>query len=205
MHLNATTRLLTSAAAALALSAWACSNTSSDQNNTATPGAAGTSGAANEQSINLTGCLQETGGMTGDYILTQVNSQSRPIGTSGSAPNSTAPNSTAPGGSSASGDIAAREQQNAAAQSYRLDGDNSQLKDLVGKQVSVSGRVTDQAKISGASGTPANPATTANPNTTANPATGAGANHDISASDLARVKVDSITKVADSCGNTSGR
>jgi len=189
MHVNATTRLLTSAAAALALSAWACSNTSSDRNNTATPGTAGTSGTASDQSVNLTGCVQQTGGMMGDYVLTVVNSQSRPIGTSGATPNSTAPN-----GSSASGDMAARARQNAAAQTYRLDGDNSQLKDLVGKQVSLTGRVTDQANLS-PSGAPAG--TSDRPATTADT--------DIKAHDLARVKIDSIAKVADSCGDAAGK
>jgi hypothetical protein len=206
MHVNATTRLLAGAVGALALSAWACSNTNSDRN-TATPGTAATSGTANEQTVSLTGCLQQTGGLTGDYILTQVNSQNHPIGTSGMTPNSTAPN-----GSSATGDRAAQEQQRAAAQSYRLDGDNSQLKDLVGKQVSVSGRITAQANVA------SRPSTTAdkprdmsdNPQgkpgypptgTSGAPAPSASANPNISASDLARVKVDAISKISDSCGN----
>src|SRR5437667_677919 len=138
MHMNVRTRLLAGATIALALSAWACSNTSRD-----TYSATGTSGTATEQSVNLTGCVQETGGLAGDYILTEVNSQNRPVGTSGTS----GPSGTAPSGSSATGDLAVREQHAAATLSYRLDGDNSQLRDLVGKQVQVTGRITEQGNI----------------------------------------------------------
>jgi hypothetical protein len=200
MHVNFRSRLLAGAAVAFALSAWACSNTSRD-----TYSATGTSGTAAEQSVNLTGCVQQTGGLTGDYILTEVNSQNRPVGTSG----------TAPGGSSATGDLAAREQQAAASLSYRLDGDNSQLRDLVGKQVQVTGRVTEQGKVasSNPSGTPSGAPTPGTPRDMtdnpqgkpAYPSTPATATPNISASDLARVKIDSITKVSESCGSAAAK
>jgi len=136
--------------------------------------AAAKSTNANERpGITLVGCVQETKGIMGDYLLTAANRVERSVGTSGST---------------AGGDVVGREQYAAAAKSYRLDGDSDQLRDLIGKQVRVAGHVTDQADL-------AKPGTTAD-----NKPPQTAPDRDISAGDLARVKIDSITKVADSCG-----
>jgi hypothetical protein len=176
MHATVRTRLL-AAAAAVVMAAWGCNRSTIDRDSTMR----GTSGAAADQNaaVTVTGCLQQTSGLTGDYILTEVNRVDRTVGTSGST----------------TGADVERAQREAAAKSYRLDGNNDQLRDLVGKQVQVSGRVTDQANVG--------PATT--PGSTAAGAdrsrdTAPDASRDVHASDLARVKVDSVTKVADSCG-----
>jgi hypothetical protein len=72
--------------------------------------------------INLTGCLQKDSGITSTYILTQVNEPTQSVGTSGTS------------GSSAQANVD-QERAREAKHSYRLSGDDDQLKGLVGKQV----------------------------------------------------------------------
>jgi hypothetical protein len=167
MHLNVRARLTIAAGmVALGLAATACNKSS----NQSTADTRGTSGSAdNAPAITLTGCLQEGKGIGSSYILTQANRASEPVGTSGSA---------------AAGDKVRSEELKAAVKSYRLDGDNGQLRDLLGKQVRVSGRVTDQGDLN------------------KDRDRVASGKSDLDESDLARVKVDSMDKVADAC---SGR
>src|SRR5438128_5230233 len=103
MHVNVRTRLLASAVAAVALSAWACNGTTTDRD-AAMRGTSGT-GADVNAAVDLTGCVQETSGITGNYILTQVSRADRTVGTSGST---------------AGGNIVERERLSAATKSYRL-------------------------------------------------------------------------------------
>jgi hypothetical protein len=208
MHVNDRTRLSFVAGACLAAATLVGCNRSDTANDTR--GTAGTAGTSDRQeAVNLTGCVQRGSGMLTDaFVLTEVNgTQGTTAGvstapeTSGSAANN--PNTTAnrPAGSpagtpgsvgtagAASGDIVGREQHAAATKTYRLDGDDQQLRDLVGKQVRVNGHVTDRGDL----GRPDHPDTTA----------GGNVDRDISTKDLARVKVDSIEKVADACGTPS--
>jgi hypothetical protein len=167
------TMLMLSGGLSVALIAGGCGNNAN--NSAGTTGTAGTSADQNAP-VTLTGCLQKSSGMN-NFVLTQVSTPAGAVGTSGSAANP---------------DRVAQEQRVAAERSYRLDGDNDELNNLVGKQVKVSGRVTDRGDLkdktrdergtTGTLGAPKN-----NPD-------------DIDAGDLAKVDVDAITKVADACG-----
>lgn len=123
--------------------------------------------------INITGCLQEGSGMN-SFVLTQVNEPTRSVGTSGSS-------DTQPG-------VVAQEQMREAKHAYRLDGDNDQLGNLVGKKVKVEGTIADASDLK----------ERADENRTRpdKPA-------DIDTGDLAKVNVRSISAVADSCGSAS--
>jgi hypothetical protein len=185
--------LLTGCAVAAAL-AIGCSNNESRTNNPSdtanrpagTPGAAGTAGTAGtaadardtekNATTTLTGCLQEKKGMTGDYILTQVN-----LGSSGSAPVGTT-------GSTSSGSAIEQKQMSAAKKSYRLSGETDQLKNLVGHEVRVSGTVTDEGDIA------------KNPPSEKSPSASGKTARDIDQSDLPKVDVASVSNVSDSCG-----
>jgi len=171
MHVNVRGQLTMASALALAVTAWACNGNSS--RNTARD--TNTAAAPEGTSVSLSGCVQETTGLRGNYILTQVNREPRTVGTSGG---------------SGSNDTVGREQRQAAAKRYRLDGDSDQLRGMVGEQVRIAGRVTDNSDLSKDKA--------AQPND-------ASADRDISTSDLAKVKVDSISKIADSCEGGSAR
>jgi hypothetical protein len=142
--------------------------------------APGTSGvtadtrAADKETITLTGCLQKTEGITGDYILTQVTSGSSaaPVGTSGSANKGTP---------------IEQRQLIAAEHSVRLSGDSDQLKDLVGHQIRVSGTFADRGDL--ADGKPLDDRS-------------ANSGRDVKESDLAKVDVSSAQSIADACRNS---
>jgi hypothetical protein len=125
--------------------------------------------------IDLTGCLQKGGGMTASYVLTQVNEPTRSVGTTGST---------------GSQGAVAQEQMREARHAYRLDGDNDQLDNLVGKQVRVQGVVAENSDL--------NKRAEDNRRDTDRPA-------DLDTSDLAKVNVQSISAVSDSCGSGSGQ
>jgi len=213
MHISDRTGLSMLAGACLAAVALVGCNRSNDND---MRGTAGTAGAAadRQQAVNLSGCLQRGSGMLTDaFVLTEINGTqgstagvttapatsadaTNPNNTANRAPGSAsgaaAPVGTAGSGANAgspSGDIVGREQHAAATKTYRLDGDSDQLKDLVGKQVRVSGHVTDRGDLGSAD----------HPDTTS----GGHVDRDISTKDLARVKVDSIEKVADACGSAA--
>jgi hypothetical protein len=178
---------LAGCALALALGVTACadtSNTADDMNREDSTAAARADNdrAVNrddtERPITVVGCLQETGGITGSYILAQ-NSSSAPVGTGGSK------------------DIAGAH-VDAAMKSYRLDGDGDRMKDLVGKQVRVVGKVTEESDVAHSAprtGSATDPA----PRGSA-----AEERKDIDAGDLAEIEVASIEKVAEMCGANAG-
>jgi len=123
-------------------------------------------------SINLTGCLQKSGGLTTSYVLTQVNEPTRSVGTSGSS----------------QPDVVKQEQMREAKHSYRLDGDDDQLGNLVGKKVRVEGTVAQNSDL--------NKRAAEDRKDTDKPA-------DIDTGDLAKVKVNSISAMSDSCGSSA--
>jgi hypothetical protein len=122
--------------------------------------------------ITVTGCLQRGSGM--NFILTQVNSPSdTPVATSGSG---------------SSGAAVQREQLREAKHAYTLDGDEDALRDLVGKEVRVTGTIAESSGLR--LGVPEN--------------RGSGGRReglDIDAGDLAKVEVQGIVRVADVCGD----
>ena len=149
--------------------------------NTSTP-AAGTAGTpadtratSDKAPLTLTGCLQKTGGITGDYILAQATTGkgTAPVGTSGSAE---------------SNDAVAQRQLNAAERSYRLSGESDQLKDLVGHKITVSGTLADRGDL--ASGKRVDDKD-------------ANSGRDVGTSDLAKVDVMSVQDVAANCSNAT--
>ena len=171
-HSRLSKALLLTAGLGLALAGGAC-NRSANRADEATPGAAGTSGVSS--TITLSGCLQKGSGMN-NFILTQA-MKPEAVGTGGSTPDSGA---------------VAREQRRAAAKSYRLrGGDNDQLNDLLGKQVTVSGTITDRGDI----------ATDRNERRTAGSAQ--TTTTDIDSGDIPKLEVQSIVRVSDACGSES--
>jgi hypothetical protein len=131
-----------------------------------TRGARGHEGAP----INLTGCLQKGDGMN-TFVLTQVNTPTRSVGTSGA-------NDAQPG-------AVAQEQMREAKHSYRLDGDKDELGKLVGKQVRVDGTVAANSDL----------------NKRANDSRADNKAPDLGSGDLAKVDVKTIAAIADACGD----
>ena len=162
---------------AMALSVGACNrdeaaevdrDTDRMATDTARPQGQGHEGAP----ITLTGCLQRGSGMN-NFILTQVNSPAEsPVATSGKA-----------------GDAVQREQMREAKHAYALKGDDDDaLRNMVGKQVRVTGIIAETSELRREMPKPRD--TTANRN-----------GLDIDAGDLAKVDVQGIVQVADVCGN----
>ena len=121
--------------------------------------------------LTLTGCLHETGG---DLVLTMRN---EPAGTPGAVGTGGA---DGPGSSSPAAD-----HMQAAADAYRLEGDEDALRGHIGKQVRVTGTVDEQSDVA--------------------PRAGAGSGEadrtDIDAGDLAALEVTSVEAVAATCGS----
>lgn len=113
-------RLVMACGVALAMSSAACNRDAARSDK-----ARGHVGAP----INLTGCLQKDGGLTTDFILTQVNEPSQSVGTSGTAGN------------------VDQERMREAKHSYRVEGDDDQLEKLVGKQVKLEGTVAENSDL----------------------------------------------------------
>jgi hypothetical protein len=168
--------LATGCGLALALSAGACGRDETaaidaDADRLATTTAskdAGHEGAP----ITLVGCLQRGSGMN-NYILTQVNSPSdSPVATSGQG---------------AEGGAVQREQMREAKHAYALDGENDQLRDLIGKQVRVTGTVEENSELRREKDTGTD--------------TSRRDGLDIDAGDLAKVDVQGVVQIAEVCGN----
>jgi hypothetical protein len=82
--------------------------------------------------ITVTGCLQRGSGLN-DFLLTQVNSPpDTPVATSGK---------------DSSGAAVQREQLRQAKHAYTLDGDKDALRELIGKQVRVTGSIIDTVDL----------------------------------------------------------
>jgi hypothetical protein len=119
--------------------------------------------------ISLTGCLQKGGGMTDTFVLTQINEPTQSVGTIGTAEPGTVE----------------RQQMREARHAYRLDGDDDQLDQLIGKRVRVEGTIEENSDL---------------PPRHSADRSDADKRPDIDAGDLAEVNVRSISKVADACG-----
>jgi hypothetical protein len=169
---------------ALALSA-ACDRANTDNradDPNGNPGVAGGASDAHDrastaaaETVSITGCIQEGRGIN-EYILTEVNKPA----------------------ASASGDpsVVAREQTRAAARAYRLDAErNHNLAELVGKQVSITGKIEDRGNFVGTSGNN-EPRRDGNDKVSA---VATKAKGELDSGDLAAVKVLSVTKTADAC------
>ena len=123
----------------------------------------------------LTGCLQEEKGILGDYILTQA----RPVMSSGTAIGT----SGAADEKSSTGEPKGIEQRQLAQaeRSYRLSGSSDQLKEQIGHEVRVHGNLADQGSVAKSTDT------------------------DIKQGDLAKVDVESVEFVANSCNAGSSK
>jgi hypothetical protein len=149
--------LLVAGSLALAVGLAACNSNNGNSNAANRPNdriegnadVAGTTGASNQPGtdqaaqtpMTVTGCLQKTGGLVSDYVLTERISTT-PVGTKGS---------------SASPGKVESEEEKAAEHSYRLSGNTDNLKNLVGHQIRVIGTLSDRAdlpKDKGADSTP---------------------------------------------------
>jgi hypothetical protein len=126
--------------------------------------------------ITVTGCLQRGSGLN-NFILTQVNTPAdSPVATSGKG--------------DASGQAVQREQMREAKHAYELEGeDNDALRNLVGKQVRVTGTIEESSNLHREA---------AERNRTS---TDKRDGLDIDTGDLAKVQVQGIVQVADACGN----
>ena len=177
MHVPRPNTIILSSGFAVALAVAACGGADNTRGNNASGATGGATGTSSERNapVTLTGCLQKGSGSR-EYILTQASRSAGAVGTTGSASES-----------------AAREQQQAAARSYRLGGNTDRLDDLVGKQVRVTGRITDEGNAA-KSESGREPSAGSAADTNAN-------RRDIDASDLAKVDVDSAEKVSDDCSN----
>ncbi len=146
-----------------------CSNGNRDRDDS-NAGTAGTSGATPEATANandpstmtVTGCLQQGDG-SADLILTQVNSQPGPVATSGGN------QSTA----------VQEKQREAATRAYRLSGGPDELRDWVGHQVRVTGKLEDRGGVQSRA-----------------------ADREVKEGDLAKLEVTSAESVADACGSS---
>ena len=156
---------------AMALGAVACGGGArGDHDDNSTAASPGKSGEG--KPVTLAGCLQKGDGS--DYILTQASMPSDSVGTSGTSSGSASdPNKPSSVG---------EEQLGAAARSYRLSGADDQMRDLVGHQVRVQGKIADTSDLShDKAGTADKPA-------------------DIDEGDLAKVEVATVESTAASCG-----
>jgi len=138
-----------------------------------------------QQPINVTGCLQQGSGR--GYILTRVNEPTqKEVGTSGSPA------------------AVEREQLRAAANAYRIDPQGDvKLDDMIGKQIRVSGMLTDRADLPKpeANGAPAaSRDERGTSGATANDANRNSDRADIKQGDLAKIDATSVSVVADACG-----
>jgi hypothetical protein len=136
-----------------------------------------------QQPINITGCLQQGSGHT--YILTHLNEPSqKSVGTSGSPA------------------AVEREQLREAANAYRIDPQGDvKLDDMIGKQLRVSGMLTDRADLPKPE---ANGAAAGNRDERGTSGTTANRNTDradIKQGDLAKIDATSVSVVADACGD----
>jgi len=181
------TALMLSGGLAFALAGAACNTsigtrTAENTSSTAQPGTS----AERQPAVTLTGCLEKGSGHN-DFILSPANTGTRgPVGTSGSS-------------AASRGDVVGQEQLAAAEKSYRLNGDDDQLNGMVGKQVRVMGHMVEPSDLK---------ASSENSATRDEKRTSGVANRDrqdIDASDLAKVDVQSIDKVADECGSSAAK
>ena len=181
-------RLIAGIIAGCVAASVACSD-----NNTRTANDNRRSDNAVREEMTLTGCLQGGGGtFSNGYLLTMLNDPAG-VGTSGSV--------------TSSGSSVEREQMRIAAQTYRLDPDDDvDLDRMVGKQVRVDGRVSEEANVPNGKGGIGSNLDTQRPNRDAFDQERKGPQ--LRMGDLATFEVTSASIVADSCesaGVWSGR
>jgi hypothetical protein len=142
---------------------------------------------ASSQTVTLEGCLQEGGAtFTKGYLLTSVNEPST-AGTSGSV--------------TSSGSAVEREQMRMAASTYRLEPQGDvKLDGMLGKQVRVSGTVSEQAKSPNGKGAIGSDEDRQRPNRDSSDRPERSTY--MSGSDLAKIDVSGVTITAESCGGT---
>lgn len=138
------------------------------------------------ETITLTGCLQQGGGaLRPGYLLTTLGEPSGSVATSGSV--------------TQSGSSVEREQLRMAASTFRLDPKGDiELDTMLGKQVRVTGVITDEADLPNGSGGIGSDADTQRPNSRGN-----RESVKVDARDLAKVEVTSVTIVGESCSSDS--
>jgi hypothetical protein len=158
---------------AFGLSAAACDQTTTD---TGARGEAPMTGQAAREGtpLTVTGCLQHAGGLESEFILTEDINVGEPVGTSGS------------------GTDVRNEQLGAARRSYRLSGAEQDLDTLVGKQIRVTGTLTDAATL---------PRADAGRSDREQMGRSAGDNdrREIDADDLAQMDVQQIETISERC------
>jgi hypothetical protein len=143
--------------------------------------------ASNDKQVTLEGCVQRGGGTIGSgFLLTMLNTPDGVAGTTGSV--------------TKSGSSVEREQMRVAAQTYRLNpkGD-AKLDDKVGKQVRVTGVITDNANLPNGSGAIGSNRDTQPPNRDSN--SQEDRNPRLNTTDLAKVDVSSAVVTGESCGS----
>ena len=168
MDMKLVGRFMAAFACTAALAAAGCDNTANRDRSSAT---AGDTSAGTNQPVSLTGCLARGEG-SNDFILTKAN---QPVATSGTA--------------AGAGSVEHKTME-AAARSYRLDGNNDELDKLVGHEIRVSGTLADKGDLN-----KAGKAGSAERGTSGE----AGKDREISQSDLAKVDVKSVESIANSC------
>jgi hypothetical protein len=183
--------LLTLVAGAAMVASVACNGDSrrSDSARAAGQSTSDRSAAAGDRGtrpINLTGCLQQ--GSSRSFILTRVNEPAQKgVGTSGS------------------GEAVEREQLREAANSYRIrPQDQIDLKDMVGKQVRVSGTLAEASDLP-KPGTASAGQAERNESTSGTPGTRDRADRNRSSEqvdqdDLAEINATSVSVVSPNCG-----
>jgi hypothetical protein len=188
-------RSTTLIAGAAVVAAMACGR-SNDNNTSAAPqhddgapsdlNSTGTDRTAS-QTVTLEGCLQQGGGtFTKGYLLTLVNEPAT-AGTSGSV--------------TSSGSAVEREQMRIAANTYRLEPQGEvKLDGMLGKQVRVSGTVSEQAKSPNGQGAIGSDEDRQRPNRDSSDRPDRSTY--MSGSDLAKIDVSAVTITAESCGGT---
>jgi hypothetical protein len=156
---------------------------------------ADTGGQQQAQQVTFEGCMQKAAGTFGsDYVLTMLNEPPGAAGTSGSV--------------TKTGSSVEREQMRMAARTYRLEAKGDvKLDDMVGKQVRVTGVISEQAHVPTGAGAIGTSLDTQQPNRDRTAQDERGA--ELKTSELGKVDVSSATVIAQSCGaqgrETSGR
>lgn len=131
--------------------------------------------------ITLTGCVQKGSGLN-NYVLTQVSSPAEgPVATTGNTPGSNTPSGNPPSSYAPSGGSVQSEQMRAAQHAYQLSGHHEDLRDLVGKQVRITGTIAENSDLNKIEGDQ-------------------NRKLDIDTNDLAKVDVQTVEKISDACG-----
>jgi len=155
---------------ALAIMTSGCGNTDRTRDDAAV-GSAGTSGAtasaaadANDPAtMTVTGCLQQGDGQS-DFILTQVSAQPQPVATR-SGNDST---------------VVQEKRHEPTARAYRLSGGPDDLRDWMGHQVRVTGKLEDRGGVQSPD-----------------------SSRQVKEGDLAKLEVTSAESIGDTCGAQS--